>query len=74
MNKYANCVLLAVRGKYYYAEEFGRFIQIDSLEYERIMNFPYRGSFTTASKKHMEWTAARRKGTTLTVTDALALS
>ena len=69
--KKANCLLMAVRGKYYYSEEFGRFIQIDALEYERIVDFPYRASFTTASKKHLEWRDAKHKGTTVTAAEAL---
>jgi hypothetical protein len=68
----ANCILLAVRGNYYYAEELGRFIQIQEWEYDRILNFPYRGNFTTASKKHVEWREANRKSATLTVAEVLA--
>ena len=67
----ANCLLLAVRGNYYYTEELGRFIQIREWEYDRILNFPYRAYFTTALKKHREWHDAKRKGTTLTVAEAL---
>ena len=69
--KKANCILLAVRGRYYYAEEFGKFIQIQDWEYDRILNFPYRASFTTASKKHVEWHEAQRNGTSLSVLEAL---
>jgi hypothetical protein len=67
----ANCMLLSVRGKYYYAEEFGTFIQIDQREYDRILNFPYLGCFTTAWKKHVQWRQAKREGTTLTVGEAM---
>ena len=70
----ANCVLLEIRGKYYYSEEFGRFIQIEKSEYEGILNFPYLANFTTASRKHLAWQAAKRKGTTLTVAEALTPS
>jgi hypothetical protein len=68
----ANCILLSVRANYYYAEHFGQFIQIQGWEYERILNFPYRAHFTTASKKHVEWRNAKRRGTTLTTAEALA--
>lgn len=67
----ASCVLLAVRGKYFYTEDLGKFIQIQDWEYDRILNFPYRAHFTTASKKHNQWRDARRKGITLTVAEAL---
>jgi len=36
----ANSVLLAVRGKYYYGENFGTFIKIEEREYERILKNP----------------------------------
>jgi len=31
----ANCLLLNVKGKYYYAEEFRKFIEIEEWEYHR---------------------------------------
>ena len=68
----ASCILLQVRGNYYYAEEFGNFIPVKEWEYDRISNFPYHGHFTTAWKKHREWRNAKRKGTTLTIAEALA--
>jgi hypothetical protein len=68
----ANCTLLAVRGEYYYTEKFGKFIKIGEWEYERILAWPYHVYFTTALKKHFEWRAANRKGTTLTFSEVLS--
>ena len=48
----ANCLLLNVKGKYYYAEEFGKFIELVEWEYEQILNNPYLYYFSTALKKH----------------------
>ena len=62
----ASCILLSVRGKYYYAEELGTFIAIQDWEYERIINFPYLSPFTTAMKKHIQWQEAKRRGGTVT--------
>lgn len=67
----ANCLLLNVRGKYYYAEEFGKFIELREWEYERILNNPYLYYFSTALKKHFEWCAAVGKARTLTFSDVL---
>ena len=67
----ANCILLNVRGKYYYAEEFEKFIEIEEWEYHRILNNPYLYSFSTALKKHFEWCAAVGKSKTLTFLEAL---
>src|SRR5436309_2191097 len=68
----ANCILLTIRGKCYYAENFGKFIEIEKEEYERILACPYRRYFTTALKKHIQWSEANSKGTTLTWTEVLA--
>ena len=65
----ANCILLNVRGKYYYAEEFGKFIEIEEWEYDRILNNPYLYYFSTALKKHFEWCAAVGKARTFTFSD-----
>ena len=54
MTTKANCILLNVRGKHYYAEEFGKFIEIEKWEYERILNNPHLYYFSTALKKHFE--------------------
>lgn len=35
--KKAKCILLAVKGKYYYGESFMKFIQIEEWEYDRIL-------------------------------------
>ena len=67
----ANCILLNVRGKYYYAEEFGKFIEIEEWEYHRILNNPYLYYFSTALKKHFEWCAAVGKARTLRFSAAL---
>jgi hypothetical protein len=71
LNVKANCILLNARGKYYYAEEFGKFIEIEEWEYHRILNNPYLYYFSTALKKHFEWCAAVGKARTLTFSDAL---
>src|SRR5262245_23180088 len=71
MTTKANCILLNVRGKHYYAEEFGKFIEIEKWEYDRILNNPHLYYFSTALKKHFEWCAAVGKATTLTFSDAL---
>jgi hypothetical protein len=68
----ANCILVAVRGQYYYAEKFGKFIPIKKEEYERILDCPYRRYFTTALKKHIQWIAADGKGTTASLAELLA--
>jgi hypothetical protein len=68
----ANCVLLAVRGKYYYGENFGTFIKIEEWEYELILKNPHLYYFSTALKKHLDWCAANRIGATLTFSEALA--
>jgi hypothetical protein len=70
--KKAECILLAVRGRYYYSESFTKFIQIQKWEYDRIVNWPYLYYFTTALKKHVDWCEADRKGTTLTFSEAIA--
>ena len=70
----ANCFLLEIRGKYYYGEELGKFIEIKDWEYRRILNWPYLVYFTTALRKHVDWREANRKGTTLTFSEALAHS
>ena len=67
----ANCILLNVKGKYYYAEEFGKFIEIEEWEYHRILNNPSLYYFSTALKKHFEWCAAVGKARTLTFSDTL---
>jgi hypothetical protein len=67
----ANCILLDVRGRYYYAEEFGKFIQIEHWEYDRILNNPSLCYFSTALQKHFEWSAAVGKATTLTFLEVL---
>jgi hypothetical protein len=67
----ANCILLNVRGKYYYAGEFGKFIEIEEWEYHRILNNPYLYYFSTALQKHFEWCAAVGKAGTLTFSEAL---
>jgi hypothetical protein len=56
----ANCVLIAVRGKHYYTEGFGKFIPIERWEYERILSNPYHYYFSTALKKHLEWRRVER--------------
>jgi hypothetical protein len=71
LNVKANCILLNARGRYYYAEEFGKFIEIEEWEYHRILNNPYLYYFSTALKKHFEWCAAVGKARTLTFSDAL---
>lgn len=71
MTTKANCILLNVRGKHYYAEEFGKFIEIEEWEYDRILNNPNLYYFSTALKKHFEWCAAIGKARTLTFSDAL---
>lgn len=68
----AECILLAVKGKYYYSESFTKFIEIQEWEYHRIVNWPYHYYFTTALKKHVDWCEANRKGTTLTFLEAVA--
>jgi hypothetical protein len=68
----AECILLAVEGKYYYSENFRRFIEIQEWEYHRILNWPYLYYFSTALKKHVDWREANRKGTTLTFLEAVA--
>ena len=35
----AECILLAVKGKYYYSESFTKFIEIQEWEYDRIMSW-----------------------------------
>jgi hypothetical protein len=67
----ANCILLNANGKYYYTEEFGKFIEIEQWEYDRIMNSPNLYYFSTALKKHFEWSAAVGKATTITFLEAL---
>jgi hypothetical protein len=67
----ANCILLNVRHKYYYSEEFGKFIEIEKWEYDRILNNPYLYYFSTALNKHFEWAAAVGKATTLTFLDTI---
>jgi hypothetical protein len=67
----ANCILLNVKGRYYYAEEFGNFIEIEQWEYDRILNDPHLYYFSTALKKHFEWCAAVGKTMTVTFSDAL---
>ena len=47
----AECILLAVKGKYYYSESFTKFIEIQEWEYDRIMSWPYHYYFTTALEK-----------------------
>src|SRR5262249_4907335 len=71
MTTKANCILLNVRGKRYYAEEFGKFIEIEEWEYDRILSNPNLYYFSTALKKHFEWCAAVGEGRTLTFSDAL---
>jgi hypothetical protein len=68
----ANCILLVARGKYYYGENFAKFIKTNEWEYHRIVNWPYHVYFTTALKKHVDWCEANRKGTTLTFLEAVA--
>jgi hypothetical protein len=68
----ANCILLAVREKYYYSETFGKFIKIQEWEYHRILHNPYLYYFSTALKKHVDWCEANRKGRTLTFLEAVA--
>jgi hypothetical protein len=71
MSTKANCILLKVRGKHYYAGELGKFIEIEVWEYEQILNNPNVYYFSTALKKHFEWCAAVGKATTLTFSEAL---
>lgn len=71
MTTKANCILLNVRGKYYYAEELGKFIEIENWEYDRILNDPNLYYFSTALKKHFEWCAAVGKASTLTFPETL---
>jgi len=68
----ANCILLTVRGKHYYAEKFGSFIQIEKWEYDRILNNPQLYYFSTALKKHFEWQKADKEGTTMSFAKAVA--
>ena len=37
----AECILLAVKGRYYYGESFTKFIKIQEWEYDRILKSPY---------------------------------
>jgi hypothetical protein len=67
----ANCTLLAVRRKYYYAEEFGKFIEIEEWEHDRILKNPDLYYFSTALKKHLAWSRADQEGTTLTFSEAI---
>jgi hypothetical protein len=67
----AECLLLEVKGKYYYGETFNRLIDIEEWEYRRIINNPYLYYVSTALKKHGEWCSANRKGGTLTFAEAL---
>ena len=71
MSTKANCILLNVRSKHYYAEEFGKFIEIEEWEYDRILRNPNLYYFSTALKKHVDWSEANRKGMTLTFADAV---
>ena len=71
MSAKANCILLKARGKQYYAEEFGRFIEIEDWEYDRILNNPNLYYFSTALKKHFEWCAAVGDARTLTFAEVL---
>ena len=71
MSTKANCILLNTRGKHYYAEEFGKFIEIKEWEYDRIVNNPHLYYFSTALEKHFEGCAAVGKARTLTFSDAL---
>jgi len=64
MSTKANCILLNTRGKHYYAEEFGKFIEIKEWEYDRIVNNPHLYYFSTALEKHFEWCAAVGKART----------
>ena len=70
--KKAECILLAVKGNYYYSETFGEFIKIQEWEYHRILNWPYLYYFSTALKKHFDWREASSRGMTLTFSEALA--
>ena len=68
----ANCILLNVKGRYYYTEKFCGFIAIEEWEYHRILNNPYHYYFSTALRKHFEWCAAVGKATTVTFLETLA--
>jgi len=67
----ANCILLAVSGRYYYSESFTNFIQIQKWEYERILKNPYLYYFSTALEKHLDWCEANRKGATFSFAQAV---
>jgi hypothetical protein len=55
LNVKANYILLNAKSRYYYAEEFGKFIEIEEWEYHRILNNPYLYVFRRA------WSDAERK-------------
>jgi hypothetical protein len=67
----ANCILLSAKGRYYYTEKFGGFIEIEESEYNQILYNPYHYYFSTALRKHFEWCAAVGKATTVTFSAAL---
>ena len=67
----ASCLLLEAKGRYYYAEEFGKFIELERWEYEKILHNPYLYSFSTALVKHAVWCIARDEQETLTFSQAL---
>ena len=60
----AECLLLAGKGKYYYGESFTKFIEITEREYDQILRCPFLFYFSTALKKHVDWSEANRKGMT----------
>ena len=66
----AECLLLAINGRYYYGESFTKFIEINARDYERILRCPYLFYFSTALEKHVAWCKANREGMTLTFSQA----
>src|SRR6516165_7956488 len=67
----AECILLAVRGRYFYGESFSKFISIQGWEYEQILKNPHLYYFSTAFKKHFEWCEAARNETAITFSEAV---
>jgi len=50
---------------------FTKFIEISEREYDQILRCPFLFYFSTALKKHVDWSEANRKGMTLTFADAV---
>ncbi len=67
----AQCILLRTRGRYYYAEEFNEWIEIDEWEQEQILRDPYLYYFSVALRKHEQWKMARADRETLSFLEVL---